>query len=134
MSSELVQKYLIKAQSFLEAAKVLSERGLCDRVALQTYYSMSWAMKALLLTKGVTPEELSRISHGGLIMRFFQEFLKTGELLKVLGKWVSNAYDLRRRSDYTIAQITQEQVSECLQNAAQFLDQARSWVLRKLRE
>ena len=51
---------------------------------------MLYSAKALLLAKNVVVK-----SHRGLISKFNEEFLKSNELPKELGKYIAKAYDKR---------------------------------------
>lgn len=104
------QNLLEKSLTSLEAAKILQANQFPDYAASRAYYSMFYAVEAILLNKN-----LSFSSHAAVISAFGREFVKVGAVPKEFHRIVINAQDLRNTGDYgdlnavTIAQ-SQEQI------------------------
>ena len=89
------KKLLSLALEELDIAKLLLERGHYRTCLYRSYYSMYYAIQALLLSK-----DLDVSTHKGTIRLFSQHFVKTGKFSSVWSKILSDAYELRQLSDY----------------------------------
>jgi len=95
---EALVKYRVEqVDESLEAARVLFEKRLERQSVNRSYYSMFYAVLALLATP---KRETSK--HSGAITLFDKEFVKTGTFKKECSRWLHSAFDLRQRSDYAI--------------------------------
>lgn len=111
------------AQDELETANLLLANDRYRACISRSYYAMYHATQALLTTKN-----LSSKSHKGTIQLFGQHFIKTEELPINLARSLSDAYDLRRLSDYeeTIL-LTQQQAQTVCTAAQEFVAQAEQY-------
>jgi len=118
----LVTYRLEQADESLKAARILLEKGLARPSVNRAYYSMFYAVLALLATR---KQETSR--HSGAISIFDKEFVKHGTFSKDLSRWLHNAFDLRQRSDYAIeVQVATEKAEEILEHAGSFVSEIKA--------
>jgi uncharacterized protein (UPF0332 family) len=108
---------LEKAEKSLAAAHLLIEGGHADFAVSRAYYAMFYAAQALLLKKG-----LSFSKHSAVISVFGREFVKSGEVALDLHRFLIEASDSRKVSDYDIAgKIERQDAQVHINRARQFL-------------
>lgn len=89
-------KYRIeKAYSTLESAKLLAQNKFWNDCVNRLYYSIFYAINALLLKKNIDTK-----THAGLKSAFNQTLIKTGILKKEAGKTFNKLYEMRNKGDY----------------------------------
>lgn len=91
----LVEYRLQEAKESREEAEILLEKGKTRGALNRVYYSMFYAVLALLASK-----QLSASKHSGVISIFHREFVKTGLISTDVAKFLDIAFDLRNKSDY----------------------------------
>jgi uncharacterized protein (UPF0332 family) len=112
-----VKVLLERADSNLQAAKLLFNEGFNDAAISRAYYSMYYATEAILLTK-----KLKFSSHKGVISQFGLNFVKNGPLPSDLGRDLNNAFQDRSLGDYGFdLDITTEMVDESILRAEKFI-------------
>jgi len=118
---ELAQKQrLLKASERLGAAEHLLQHGYYEDASSRAYYSMFHAASALLEARGVYTS-----THGGVVSRFGQYWIQTGEAPPDLGRAFNEAQQRRARSDYEPASsISAEDARESIQGAERMLELA----------
>jgi len=105
------QNYLYLSSEFLNGSKSNSEKGYF-RIAVDTAYNAcELAIKGLLLLR--LPDIPG--SHGGIVQKFGELFVKTGEVPKELGREINLALERRNNARYEPhAQITKEDAEEII--------------------
>jgi len=89
-------KYRIEsAHKTFEAAKVLAENEFWNSVVNRLYYSIFYAVNALLVMN-----EIQTKSHSATKSQFSLHFVKTGKFDKKYGKLLSELFDWRQKGDY----------------------------------
>ncbi len=89
-------KYRIdSAYKTFEAAKVLAENNYWNSAVNRLYYSVFYAVNAILVSN-----EIQTKSHSATKSQFSVYFIKTGKLNKKYGKLLSQLFDWRQRGDY----------------------------------
>lgn len=89
-------KYRIDtAYNTFEAAKVLAENNYWNSAVNRLYYSVFYAVNAILVSN-----EIHTKSHSATKSQFSVHFIKTGKLNKKHGKLLSQLFDWRQRGDY----------------------------------
>lgn len=122
----LVSYRLEQADESLEAAEVLFKNKLQRPCVNRSYYTMFYAVLALL---AVVKKETSK--HSGVISLFDKEFVKQGVITKDFSRWLHDAFDLRQRSDYAAEfSISLEDAKEVMKHATIFVKEVKN-VLRK---
>jgi len=119
--TQQIQGLLQKAQSSIQAAKLLYRENYYDFAASRGYYAMFYTAEALLLNKG-----LSFSSHSAVLAAFGREFIKPGIVAAKFHRYLLDAEDLRHTSDYDIEPpLTADQVTGVLAWAEEFLEVAQ---------
>lgn len=114
---ELAKCRLEKALDAKETAILLLQNNHYNRAMNSVYYSLFYAMKALLATK-----HLDSSKHSGVISLFHKEFVKTGIIQKEFGKVIEDLFHQRVKGDYEdFYQVTGKDVKEALVNSEKFL-------------
>lgn len=122
-----IEQLLALAQDELETASLLLENHRYRACISRSYYAMYHATQALMDTK-----ELSGKTRKGIIKLFGQHFIKTGEFEVEFARNLSDAYDLRRLSDYEETILpTQQQAETLLVAAKRFVQKVQDYCLAK---
>jgi len=115
-SKEIIQKELESAEYDLERAKNSLNEGDFKWAAIQSYYSMFHATKALVLKKGYREK-----SHFCLIIALRELYVKEDELNKEMIENLELCMNLRHEADYGLT-YHQESAETALKYAGEFLD------------
>jgi uncharacterized protein (UPF0332 family) len=92
---ELMEYRLNKSKITLKDANLLYTKGSLFSAVNRLYYSMFYAVTALLLKKGISSPK-----HSGTIALFNANFIKTGIIPKEYGKFYSRLFEFRQKGDY----------------------------------
>ena len=115
-----IQQLLTLAQEELETADLLWKNDRYRACISRSYYAMYHATQALLSLK-----DLNTKTRKGIIQMFGQHFIKTGIFPIELARALSDAYDMRRLSDYEETIFLSSEQSEIILNSARsFIEQA----------
>lgn len=118
---EIVRYRISKSFETWDEAKMLAENRSWNGVANRLYYSCFYMVSALLLKWGLYSK-----THSGTKVLFHQEFIKTGVVDGVWGRFYQDLFDLRNEGDYEdLVHLTENDVSPLLQNAADFLNEIK---------
>ena len=117
----LVAYRIEQAEESLVASRVLLNKDLIRPSVNRSYYSMFYAVLALLATR---KQETSK--HSGAISLFDRVFVKSRIFPKEFSRWIHDAFDLRQRSDYTPrALIERDTANEVLRQAEKFINHTK---------
>ena len=118
------ERLLLKAERFLQSARLLLEDGDLDSAVSRLYYASFYVAEALLDAKG-----LSYSSHKAVISAYGQHFAKTGILDPGFHKLLVSTFEKRQMGDYlTVTSFTDDEVEELIGRVATFIQSARSWL------
>ena len=92
---EYVKYRIESAHKTFEAAKVLAENEFWNSAVNRLYYSLFYAVNALLVIN-----EIQTKSHSATKTQFSLHFVKTGKFNKKYGKLLSELFDWRQKGDY----------------------------------
>jgi uncharacterized protein (UPF0332 family) len=92
---ELIRYRLERAWDTLDDAYILFEKDKCNSTINRLYYSVYYAVIALLLSKNLKPT-----THRGAKSNFTQYFIKEGIIPIELGKIYSQLFTWRQKGDY----------------------------------
>jgi uncharacterized protein (UPF0332 family) len=92
---EYVRYRLESAHTTYDAARVLAENGFWNSAVNRLYYSLYYAVNALLVLNSIQTK-----SHSSAKSKFSEYFVKTGKFDKKYGRLLSELYDWRQRGDY----------------------------------
>ena len=117
MDKDEIRDHITLAEECLEEAKNLLSNGFYRGAVSRAYYSMYHAVKALLLTKNVTPKK-----HTGVLRMLGLEFVNKGYLEEIYAEAYKYAFDIRQKADYGVEfKIEKEVAEEVVKNAEIFL-------------
>ena len=117
----LVEYRLEQADESLESARILWEHKKYRPSVSRSYYTMFYAVQALL-----TRKELITSKHSGAIAIFNREFVKKKLVDKEFSRWLQEAFDLRQRADYReMFKVTSERAKAVLENAHSFVEEIK---------
>ena len=118
---DVTGRFLEKASRAIHASEKLLETGDAEAAASRAYYSMFYVVEALLNEKGLRFRK-----HGGVHGAFAEHFIKTGEFDPKYHRWLLEAFNKRITADYGVeAVVTREDVASMLEQAREFLKEAR---------
>ena len=89
---------LERADTNLQVARELLEKGYHDVSASRSYYAAFYAASALLLNKGIDTSK-----HSGVIALVHQHFVKSDKLSKEQGRNLNWLFELRSVGDYGVS-------------------------------
>lgn len=92
---EYVTYKIESAYKTFEAAKILAENGFWNSAVNRLYYSLFYAVNALLVVN-----EILTKSHSSTKSQFSLYFVKTGKFDKKYGRLLSELFDWRQKGDY----------------------------------
>ncbi len=92
---EYVNYRLESAHKTFNAAKILAENEFWNSAVNRLYYSLFYAVNALLVAN-----EILTKSHSATKSQFSKYFVKTGKFDKKYGKLLSELFDWRQKGDY----------------------------------
>ncbi len=92
---EYVKYRIESAYKTFEAAEVLAENEFWNSAVNRLYYSLFYAVNALLVFN-----EIQTKSHSATKSQFSLHFVKTGKFDKKYGKLLSELFDWRQKGDY----------------------------------
>jgi len=93
--NEYVKYRIESAYKTFDAARILAENGFWNSAVNRLYYSLFYAVNALLILN-----EIKTKSHSATKSQFSQLFIKTGKFDKKYGRLLSELFDWRQKGDY----------------------------------
>jgi len=118
---DLANYRIERAEETFEDALTLFKNGRFNSAMNRIYYSIFYAIKSLLATKG-----LDSSKHSGVISLFHKEFVKSGIVSKKSGEIVNIAFRKRTDGDYKdFYQFSKEEVEDTLDDCKIFLKEIK---------
>ena len=125
MKPELVRYRLERAEESLQEAAVLIAARRTKGAVNRLYYSIFYAVTALLETG-----DFSSSKHSGVRALFNQHYVKTGVISKEAGAFFNRTFKDRNKGDYMdFAVFTMEQVEENHENCRKYIGEIRAKVV-----
>jgi uncharacterized protein (UPF0332 family) len=93
-----VTSNLERAETNLQVARKLLDKGYYDVSASRSYYAAFYSASALLLREGIDTSK-----HSGVIALVHQHFVKSGKLNKEQGRNLNWLFELRSVGDYGVS-------------------------------
>lgn len=122
--NKVIKQNLKKASERLDAAQILLQNEKYEGVVNRAYYSIFHSAKALLSTEGISPK-----THRGLIRKFGEKFVKTGDIPQEYAAILSKAESLRETADYGLmTEIGFEDAKSIVEGAEKFLKMAEEHI------
>jgi uncharacterized protein len=119
---ELIKYRIERSLETLDDAKILFENKKLFSSVNRIYYSMFFAITALLLTKA-----MSSAKHSGTLSIFNKEFVNTGLVDKKLGRFYNEMFEFRQKADYKdFVSFKDSDIEAWLAKAQEFLSVVNS--------
>jgi len=110
-----------KAFETLEDSGIMLEKGHLHSCVNRIYYSVFYAVNALLIRQG-----LYSIKHSGVLSLFQKEFVKTGVVDKDKGDFYLKIFKKRQKGDYDdFAEFEKGEVKKWLKEAEIFVEEIK---------
>jgi uncharacterized protein (UPF0332 family) len=127
---DLALARLEKATRCLLSAENVIADGDLETAANRSYYCIFHSMKAVLAL-----DEFDSKSHGAIIGKFREKYIKTGIFLTEYSKTIGSAFDIRNESDYEdFYVITQNDVSIQVEKAREFLEAVKEYTTHRIHQ
>lgn len=121
-TNEFIDYRLRKSDEVYEAAVVLYNAGQWNSAINRLYYACFYAASALLLRRGIGAK-----SHGGVIAKFSDSVVRTGEMPADTYRVYSKLLNWRTKGDYSdMFDFSQEDVDDVLKPTKEFIDSVKS--------
>lgn len=119
------ERWIQRAETAMREARTLAEEGLPAGSISRSYYAMLYAARAALVTQGVSPK-----SHGGILQKFGELFVKPGLLPPDLTASMAAALELREQADYEVdaSALDREKAEHSLDAARTFVERVRAFL------
>lgn len=118
-----VETFAEKALQFLASAEKLLVDGDPDSSVSRAYYAMLYAARAALWASGAGDPETTK-THDGVIRRFSEHFIRSGDVPVELGKAFAATFQLRGVADYGGVFLDVEEAAVRLDLAKRFVEAA----------
>jgi len=92
---DLINYRLLRAKDTFDDAQILAERNKWNSTINRLYYSVYYAVMALLLDSDLNPT-----THNGAKSNFSEHFILTNKIPKDFGKIYSQLFTWRQKGDY----------------------------------
>lgn len=126
--NEYIKYRISSAWKTFEAAKVLAENGYWNSAVNRLYYSVFYAVNALLVLNNISTK-----SHASTRSQFSLHFIKNGTFDKKFGILLSKLYDWRQKGDYeNIFDYDSETVFPLIEETKEMINILESEIQRNL--
>jgi uncharacterized protein (UPF0332 family) len=117
-----IKSNLERADTNLQVARELLDKGYYDVSASRSYYAAFYAASALLLNDGIDTSK-----HSGVIALVHQHFVKSGKLRKELGRNLNWLFELRSVGDYGVSlHVGSEDAHRAVRVAGDFFEAVKT--------
>lgn len=118
---------LERAETNLQVAGELLERGYYDVSASRAYYAAFYAASALLLNHGFDTSK-----HSGVIALIHQHFVKSGKLSKEQGRNLNWLFELRSVGDYGVSlHVALEDAQRAVKTTEDFFQSVKALLIHE---
>jgi len=126
--AEYIRYRLESSYTTFEAAKVLADNGFWNSAVNRLYYSVFYAVSALLVFHDIQTKK-----HSSVKSQFSLHFIKTGVFDKKYGQLLSELFDWRQKGDYeNIFDYDQESVQPLFIPVKEMLDLIKEEIQRSI--
>jgi uncharacterized protein (UPF0332 family) len=123
----LVSYRMEKSEEAIKAAEIMLINGMLTFCINRVYYSMFYAVQALLAIEGVAFSK-----HGQVKGYFNRKLIKTGILPKELGQLYNKAFEYRQKFDYVDFAVPDRQmVAEYIEKSKEFYKDIKKYLKSK---
>jgi len=127
--TEYIQYRLDTSYTTFEAARVLADNGFWNSAVNRLYYSVFYAISALLVVHDIHTK-----THSAVKGQFSLHFVKTGAFDKKYGQLLSELFDWRQKGDYeNIFEYDQESVEPLFIPVKEMLDLIKAEIQKSIK-
>lgn len=127
--TEYIQYRLDTSYTTFEAARVLADNGFWNSAVNRLYYSVFYAVSALLVVHDIHTK-----THSAVKGQFSLHFVKTGVFDKKYGQLLSELFDWRQKGDYeNIFEYDQESVEPLFIPVKEMLDLIKAEIQKSIK-
>ena len=127
--TEYIQYRLDTSYTTFEAARVLADNGFWNSAVNRLYYSVFYAISALLVVHDIHTK-----THSAVKGQFSLHFVKTGVFDKKYGQLLSELFDWRQKGDYeNIFEYDQESVEPLFIPVKEMLDLIKAEIQKSIK-
>ena len=127
--TEYIQYRLDTSYTTFEAARVLADNGFWNSAVNRLYYSVFYAVSALLVVHDIHTK-----THSAVKGQFSLHFVKTGAFDKKYGQLLSELFDWRQKGDYeNIFEYDQESVEPLFIPVKEMLDLIKAEIQKSIK-
>jgi uncharacterized protein (UPF0332 family) len=124
----LINYRMERAKESLKAAELMLENGLLIPAMNRIYYSMFYAVQALLIL-----DEKAFGKHGQVKGYFNKEYIKDGLFPKEFGKLYNTVFEYRQKFDYVDLSMPEEElIADYIHKAENFVNHISSFLDKNL--
>lgn len=119
-----LQEIILKAERSINAAELLFNAGDYDFSSSRSYYSVFYAIEAILLTKDIITSK-----HGRLLGEFNKNFIHSGTFPREYNAKISQLFRDRQEADYGFSStILKEDAKDDLAIAKEIVSTIKSYL------
>ena len=127
--TEYIRYRLDTSYTTFEAARVLADNGFWNSAVNRLYYSVFYAISALLVVHDIHTK-----THSAVKGQFSLHFVKTGAFDKKYGQLLSELFDWRQKGDYeNIFEYDQESVEPLFIPVKEMLDLIKAEIQKSIK-
>lgn len=126
--NEYIRYRIETAYKTFDAAKMLADNEFWNSAVNRLYYSIFYAVNALLVLNDIKTK-----THSSIKSQFSLHFVKTGKIDKKYGKLLSKLFDWRQRGDYdNLVDYDKESVEPLFKSVKEMIELIDSKIENKL--
>ena len=131
MSGTSALSFFRKAEQALSAARLLLKAQNADGACNRAYYAMFDAAHAALFALGVEGLTSPIKTHNGLVAKFGQHVIATGQLAAQHGNDLNKVQNLRQLADYSGDPVALEDTAWAVERAEAFVVAVRARFMKE---
>lgn len=121
MATDRPAELLVKAVRALTSARLLAQDGDLDGACNRSYYAMFDAARSALMQQDAKLDPQFAKTHSGLMALFNERLVKPGHVSRDIGRLLKRAEEIRVLADYTLSELTLEEVTDLIDSAEEFV-------------
>ncbi len=126
--NEYIRYRIETSYKTFDAAKMLADNEFWNSAVNRLYYSIFYAVNALLVLNDIKTK-----THSSIKSQFSLHFVKTGKIDKKYGKLLSKLFDWRQRGDYdNLVDYDKESVEPLFKSVKEMIELIDSEIENKL--
>jgi uncharacterized protein (UPF0332 family) len=121
MPTDRASELLVKAVRAVKSARLLAQDGDLDGACNRSYCAIFDAARSALMQQDPKLDPQFAKTHSGLMALFNERLVKPGSVSRDIGRLLKRGEELRVLADYTLSELTLEEVSDLVESAQKFV-------------